>query len=75
MQMETKSNHTKDFACQLQFAPGFPDSQRAGATALAKEYHDVLVSDGLGRQLLVEDGLCVSADNCKGGILVTGINP
>ena len=40
--METKSNHTKDFACQLQFAPGFPDSQRAGATALAKEYHDVL---------------------------------
>ena len=75
MQMAAKSNHTNDFACQLQFAPGFPDSQRAGATALAKEYHDVLVSDGLGRQLLVEDGLCVSADNCKGGILVTGINP
>lgn len=64
-----------EYAKQLRFASGFPDSQRYDAAILAKEYFDVLSSDGIGKALLAKGGLCISADNHKDGILVTGINP
>lgn len=63
------------FAEQLHFASRFPNSQRDSATILAKEYFDILSNDDTGKALLAKGGLCVSADNSKDGILVTGITP